>query len=241
MANALRELLLSSLNEVKEEFIGPKDTEELMAYVTDIFPLNENAYKILHVQGNKHKYKATIDCEIKSFQQVEKFIEGYQARTNETLRKVSPRVLSEKNIYDVCYYYRCHHKTQYQPTMSTGRIRCEKPSKRVKNTNCPFSLSIKFRNEIIGDQPPGRIELEWNHNHTVASAQALTFKDISAESKEKIKTMFENGYTPALAYREFLKGIRKEVNGDLELHSYLADRSKAPSRRDFNPIWDGGG
>ena len=183
-------------------------------------------FKVININTKK----ATIDCEIKSFQQVEKFIGGYQARTNETLRNVSPRVRSEKNSYDCLLHYRCHHKTRYQPTMSIGRIRCEKPSKLVKNTNCPFSLSIKFRNEIIGDQPPGRIELEWNHNHTIASAQALTFKDISTESKEKIKTMFENGYTPALAYREFLKGIRKDVNGDLELHSYLADRSKAVER-----------
>ena len=47
--------------------------------------------------------------------------------------------------------------------------------------------------------------------------------------------MFDNGYT--LAYREFLKGIRRQLADDLELYAYLADRSKVPSRRDFNNLY----
>ena len=238
MADQLRELVQGSLNEVIGEFAGPADTEELIGYVRDIVPLKEIEYNVTHVQGSKNRYKALIDCCLSSYQDVETFIEAYQNRSNETLRKVSPKRLSDKNIYKVCYYYRCQHKTQYQPTMNPEHIRSLKPSKRMKNTNCPFSLSIRIRHDHDNIETfKGRIDLEWNHNHTVEAAQALSFKDISSESKERITSMFNNGYTPSLAYREFLKGIRRQLADDLELHAYLADRSKVPSRRDFNNLY----
>ena len=221
MAQSLQEWLQSCLSEVIEEFAGPANTEELLGYLSDILPLKEQEYDVKHIQGTRNRYKASVDSCLSTYEEIENFIKAYQKRSNETLRKVTPKFLSEKNLYSVSYSYRCHHKTQYEPTMDAEKVRSSKPSKRMKNTNCPYSLCIRIKQDYYEEPFKSRIDIEWNHNHTVEAAHALTFKDISNESKKKITAMFDNGYTPALACREFLKGVRRKFVDDLEMRILL--------------------
>ena len=112
----------------------------------------------------------------------------------------------------------------------------------MKNTDCPFSLCLKLRNspspesETV-DPYPCVVSLQWNHNHPVKSLQALGFKDIPSAVSERIMAMFKRGYTPGLAYREFIRTLTRECENDLELHKALADRSKIPRRPNFNQLF----
>lgn len=81
------------------------------------------------------------------------------------------------------------------------------------------------------------IDIEWNHNHSVQSLHSLSFKDIPTSVKNDIKQMFESGLLPGAAHREFLRQLRSECKDELEYHQQLADRSKAPRRKDFNDIY----
>ena len=81
------------------------------------------------------------------------------------------------------------------------------------------------------------IDIEWNHNHSVQSLHSLSFKDIPTSVKNDIKQMFESGLLPGAAHREFLRQLRSECKDELEYHQQLADRSKAPRRKDFNNIY----
>ena len=231
----LQSLVASSVKEVKEEFFGPVNTTELVTYLKDILPLNPSEYKLIHIQGNASRFKANLVTVHKDEKEISNFVERYCLTTNETLRKVSPRHLSDKNMYSVAYYYRCQHKTRYQATMNPKEVIAAKPSKRLKNTDCPYSLTVKLRK--VSDEYPCEMDLEWNHNHPVDALQSLSFKDVAKNVTQKIKQMFENGYTPALAYNEFIKGIKQECSDSLEFHLKLADRSKVPSRRDFNNLF----
>ena len=129
----------------------------------------------------------------------------------------------------------CHHKTRYQPTMNPKQLLKGKPSKRLKNTDCPFSMVFKVKREI--DDFPCVVELEWNHNHPVQALQALSFKDIPAHVVDRIRDMYGHGYTPGLAYKELIKGVRIECHDEVDFHWKLADRSKVPRRRDFNQLY----
>ena len=80
--------------------------------------------------------------------------------------------------------------------------------------------------------------LEWNHNDPLDALQSMSFnKDVAENVTQKIKQMFDNVYTPVLAYKEFIKGIEQDFSDSLEFHLKLADRSKVPSRRDFNDLF----
>ena len=64
----------------------------------------------------------------------------------------------------------------------------------MKNTNCPFSMTVKL-------QKSGCIvDLDWNHNHPVKSLQALSFKDISRNTQEKCKGYFQQGLSPGINF-----------------------------------------
>ena len=192
-------------------------------------------YEVLSIEGDTNKFKARIDCNILDVEGVANFVESYTKRTNETLRKLSPTYPSEKNEYSVCLYYRCEHKTGHQPSMNPKEVLRKKPSKRLKNTNCPFSMVFKLKR--IQSNFPCLIDLEWNHNHPVQALQALSFKDISLDIRDRIKGMFENGYTPGLAYKELFKTLKSRCSDEIELHQNMADRSKIPMRRDFNKLY----
>ena len=76
-----------------------------------------------------------------------------------------------------------------------GLIR-QKPSKRIKNTNCPFSLIVKLSRNL---GVPSLIEIEMNHNHPTQALQVLTFRDINPAVSDEIRTMYKMDYTPARA------------------------------------------
>ena len=73
--------------------------------------LEYDRYKIKSVNGTITCFKAHIQCDIKSVTEVEKFVESYMERSNETLRKLTPKKPGAKSIYEVIYYYRRHFKT----------------------------------------------------------------------------------------------------------------------------------
>ena len=80
-------------------------------------------------------------------------------------------------------------------------------------------------------------EDEWNHNHSTLSLQVLSFKDVPTDVVECVKIFFKNGLTPGLAYQEYLKHLRRRSKNELDLHHILANRSKAPRKRDFNSFY----
>ena len=111
------------------------------------------------------------------------------------------------------------------------------PAKRIKNTNCPFSMCAK----ILLDQSlefPCTIEIKWNHNHGTNTLQAWSYKDLTEEAVNTIKQYFMNGMTPGTAYKEFVDNLRISCGTDiLAYHRVLADRGTCPRRRDFNALY----
>ena len=64
----------------------------------------------------------------------------------------------------------------------------------MKNTECPFHMTIKITKENV--DYPCEIEICWNHNHPVKSLHALSFKEISKESEKTCKELFSQGLSP---------------------------------------------
>ena len=81
------------------------------------------------------------------------------------------------------------------------------------------------------------LDIEWNHNHVIQAGQSYSFEDIPVGVIERIKNMYQLNYTPGLAYREFLKGVKCACKNEMEFHERLSHRSIIPWRRDFNQIY----
>ena len=106
------------------------------------------------------------------------------------------------------------------------------PSRRLKNTNCPFSLSIKFKRDRSSELG-SIIEMVWTHNHPVKVLQSLSFSDINGLTSQRIKELFEKVYSPSLAYKESIRELRLQCESDMDFHIKMSDRSRLQWRNDF--------
>ena len=229
-------LVSKAIIDYQNKFSAPENTHELIARVKEVMPLEESEYKLVNVQGNTSKFKACVKVNFKDHEEgIRNFIENYGIKNNETLR-ISKTKKGKDGKVDR-KYFRCHHNTRHEGTKWPDQILASKPSKRFKNTNCPFSLIFKIDKNPDEMDFSSIIDMEWNHNHSVESLHSLSFKDIPASVVCHIKEMFASGLLPSAAYRELLRQIRSECKDDLEYHQRISDRSQAPRRKDFNDIY----
>ena len=130
--------------------------------------LGQVAFVIERVQGKPNKYKAQIKSNISCEDGIKKFVEIYCHQTNGTLR-CDKKKDATKN-YKVWQYYRYQHNTKYLGTKRVSKILARKPRERFKNTNCEYLKLFSIPN-VIENEFPCSITIEWAHNHPVNSLQ----------------------------------------------------------------------
>ena len=104
---------------------------------------------------------------------------------------------------------------------------------RVKNTNCPFSLSLKV--SISG---LCIIKLSFIHNHSCHSLEASTFNSIPDHVLNEINDLFLKGESATTARHLFLKQLRLSCKDDIEFHIKRSNRLYAPRKRDFFHLYE---
>ena len=121
--------------------------------------------------------------------------------------KKTPHMPGKGNKYCKYIYFRFQHRTYSQKTMNAKEVIKENPSACFRNTDCPFSLCIKFvRHVTTDDDYSALIEIDWEHNHPIDSLQALSFKDIPPDVSESVYDLKkEKGYTPGRAYKQLYR------------------------------------
>ena len=93
-----------------------------------------------------------------------------------------------------------------------------KPSKRFKNTYCPFNSNFKIFKGIPSDNFSCTIYLENILNHPIKALQSFSFKLMSDNVAASIKQLFQGSMTPSMAYYEFLQQLRANTINELDFH-----------------------
>lgn len=220
------------LSNFRSRYINVSNTELLISTVEDTIPLPVDSFKIAHVQGSVRQFTATINCKVID---VDELVSNLKQKSNVTIRQRSEKVHAKNHEYSKQIYFRCHHNTRHQPTMGVKGVLQKNVSVRIKNTNCPFSMVIRYKS--VADEYPVIVKVDWDHNHSIDCLHSLSFKDIPEEVSSSIRDLFKNGFTPAHAYREFLRKKREDCNSSVELVVTMSDRSKFPRRSDFNNLY----
>ena len=65
--------------------------------------------------------------------------------------------------------------------------------KIIKNTYCPFDLTIQIYRKQTTSDKTCLIDIEWNHNHPLVSLKVLSSSDIKTTAVTKVITLFEKG------------------------------------------------
>ena len=72
--NGLAEFVRTSLDEVKSGFPGSTNTAELISFVKQLLPLEEDIITIFEVKGNCSKCCDKVSCRISSVSEIESFV-----------------------------------------------------------------------------------------------------------------------------------------------------------------------
>ena len=118
----------------------------------------------------------------------------------------------------------------------------------MKNTNCPFQMVVKLKQESCC-----AADIELEHNQSVQSLEASHFRDVPPYCVERVYQLFESGHTPSTARASILTGHSSILQRRIELpQEEGSDTSVVPRRRYFNylytrtqfckgTLWVGGG
>ena len=117
---------------------------------------------------------------------------------DENLNNVRLKIETKKKPtcgYALQNYYRCIHNTRdWSPYSKDPRRKLKlNPSARVKNTNCPFQMVVKIKQESCWT-----VDVEWEHNQSVQSLEASHFRDVPPDCVECVYQLFESGHTPSI-------------------------------------------
>ena len=130
----------------------------------------------------------------------------------------------------------CQHFRKYLPANKSIK---HPKSSRQKKTECPSRMTIRVYcskpstlKQLPGPEYLCQVELLHDHNHRVECTHALSFRDISAVSKQAYAKLFEDGHSPATAMHEYRRNIQLKTCDTFLLQKYLADRATNPQYRD---------
>ena len=134
----------------------------------------------------------------------------------------------------------CQHKRK-KPTSKT-MARSTKPKRslqRNKKTGCPTGLTLRVHSRNVSSSSlygshPCEVALTWDHNHSITSAHAISFRPIATETREQFYTYFEQGHSLSSSIHHHSFNIAIKYEGrELQYQTALADRSINPLPKDI--------
>ena len=112
---------------------------------------------------------------------------------------------------------------------------------RDKKTQCPSHLQLSVQiptKKQVKLEPhllthTGVLKLVFIHNHPITSAHALSFRDISEETKQALYSLFELGHSPSSARHAHEQALYIQAESEAEAQLCLADCAHNPLIQDI--------
>ena len=131
----------------------------------------------------------------------------------------------------------CQHFRKYFPA---GKIpKQEEKSLRQKKTECPSRLTLRVyskRPTVVQKLPLSdhlcEVDLTYDHDHPIDSAHALSFRDVSEETREAFYEYFKSGHSAASARHKHELCLQFSSSNTSLVETLLADRSTNPNVQD---------
>ncbi|XP_017548694.1 uncharacterized protein si:dkey-75a21.2 [Pygocentrus nattereri] len=183
-------------------------------------------YKAIRQTQDHLDFATTIRMSLSTVEEIQQFVKDLPItwRIDRTRPPKGQRVLFKVD-------YRCHHNTK-------PRKSAEGSGRRTKNTNCPAKMAVTLQRpqassgrQCRSTDPhmptlPTIVHITNEHNHNIHVGDALRYKDVGEEAKQKLKKLFEAGHSPSTAL-DVLKYDLQLEHGDKYANA-SADRSICP-------------
>jgi hypothetical protein len=177
-------------------------------------------------QGPENGIVATFRVNLSTEKEARLWVQRLQEKTFTTYTVETTRQNTGTLVKYKCYF-KCQHKTR------SLRKNSDKDHK-MKNTSCPSKLSITIkaihkRWQGKGNRPdpllPCVIDLNFDHNHALKSADVLRFRPLGEDVKAKLLDLFRKGHSAATALESHRADLLLENENPEQL---LADGRHCP-------------
>lgn len=168
----------------------------------------------------------------KSIESVKSWIEKYQEQTLCTYYiRDTPFCKGRYLLFK--QRLNCHHNTKTWNIVDPLNLK-----RKRRNTNCPSYIKVslyspvkvnkkRVRKHVPDQEMPCEIVLVPSHNHEINNAEALSWRRVSGEVKQKLIDLYDRGHDAATA-REIIK---LDIYMNENCRDILADRKFCP---DYN-------
>ena len=175
--------------------------------------------------GDTNTFYCTLKIKLTTEEAARKWVTDYNSTTQETMvfernkKQMGKRVLRK-------LYLRCHHKQRQsgKHTKSNRILKTTHKEHNNKHTNCPAQMRLT----VLAPYPRHNgflieVNLDHNHNHLTTVADALRFRPLSVDVKQRYFDLFKQGHSPCSAHLEHESNLMYSEKPQL-----LADRSANP-------------
>lgn len=193
-----------------------------------------STFKVLEESDIVHetKFEAVVAVNICSVDNIEQFLSDFQESSSTNYNILAGDKKGGKKTLKTGYR-KCHHNVRKR-TKSGEDTMCDDLTKG-KQTNCPAGLTFKLKKtpEHSHDQTcclfPFEITIEFVHNHSIESANAVKYHDVKKETKNKFLELFDEGHSASSAYQFYKKHL--EAKHGEEYVKVSADRAIMPDQK----------
>ena len=152
--------------------------------------------------GQELSFNTKFNINIKTESDALQWLSEFENCSGTTFRITKGTTTKGKRLlYKTCRH--CQHKRK-SSNKPKKQDRCTNITQRDKKTGCSTKLVLRVHRitkstSHIKRCYPCQVDLTWQHNHSINSAHALSFKPINEETKEKFFHYFSEGHSPSSA------------------------------------------
>ena len=204
---------------------------QLPTLLMDVFPTSyKYMFKSFEVKASSNVPSfcaVVLISSVRTEEQAIQWIKDLESHTSTTYRITRGNQCKGKRII----YKTDRHCQHMRKKPSMKQKQCGKKRltlARDKKTDCPTHFTLKLHaNQAV--QLPCELLINWEHNHSIQSAHALSFRPLSEETMSMFEEYFKQGHSPSSAIH--LHGLNlaiKYEGRENELQMIAADRSRTP-------------
>ena len=171
-----------------------------------------NSFKVSEESGipKESKFEAEFLVNICSEEGLKGFLKEFE-KSSSTGYNMNFGDKRDGKKFIISGYRKCHHNVRRRKKSgneSENDVIAE-PKTVDKDTDCPAGVKFKLkkRKEHVHIDEcslfPLEVMLIYTHNHSIESANAVKFHEVSEETKERFIELFENDHSASSAYAEY--------------------------------------
>ena len=231
----------------------PDEIEAIKVVLEPILPIDEYNILVLEFSNVKRssivgedKFFVKFRTNVRTKDQVKDFIQSLSDKSGTTYNSLrgdktgngSKVVLSGTRKCQ--HFVRRHHLKPDGTPNHPGPGRQPRAERQAgKDTQCPAKLSFSLSGEKLHiskksstirqhlSEYPLEVKLDYHHNHSINSANALKYRPISEQCKSEFIALFEKDLSPSSAFAQYKDSLLADKSS-FEAMEVMADRSRVP-------------